>query len=144
MIIKLEKKFNECNIAICGRRSDILSKVLDDFLIKHDVYIDENKIISNYDFIFGSGVYSIIKEKSLKLSKYGWFGIHETPLPEGRGNAPIYWTIANNRKNIVATLFKFSKELDNGEICYQYNVGIDKIDCYKVLEKKRQLAVESC
>ena len=134
MIIRLKKDINNLKIGLFGTRKSILAAELDERNIN---YVDVDHIASidnSFDIIFSSGVYSIIKSEYLKLPVYGVIGFHETPLPEGRGNAPIQWTIENKRINLTITAFKFVKKMDADYFCkygsYQF-LNVNEIDNYK-------------
>jgi len=144
MVIKLDKPLQECKIGLLGFRQDILKSVLDELNINCVSIEDMNTIDDTYDFVFMSGVYYLIPDNVLNKPKYGIFGFHETPLPEGRGHAPINWTVENNRPNITVSLFKAASGVDDGLIAYQHNIPIYKDEDRNILELKRQQGVIDC
>lgn len=144
MIIKLYKSLNELKIGIIGTRKHYLADVLENKKIRYTIINNIEEINNSYDIIFGSGIYKIIKEPFLSLPKYGLIFFHETPLPEGRGNAPLQWTILNNRKNLTVTAFKAEEKMDAGDYLYQYNIGVDPMDTLQDIEKKRKLGIKGC
>ena len=99
MIIKIDKKPEDLVIGVIGFRSEHILKALR----KHNLEC----IMFNPDFphpcdiLIGSGVYSILPNDIITLPTYGTYIIHETPLPEGRGHAPIQWTLSNNLDSVV-------------------------------------------
>lgn len=64
--------------------------------------------------VFVIGWYSILQENL--LSRNDFFGMHYSPLPKYRGNAPLVWQIINGESEIGLSLFKFSLGIDDGEI----------------------------
>jgi len=144
MIIKLDKNIKDLKIGLFGTRKSLLADELDRRKIKYHVVKNIADIDKSFDFIFASGVYSIINNEYLKIPAYGIIGFHETPLPEGRGNAPIQWTIENKRINLTISAFKFIKEMDAGEIIYQYNIALSSTDTLSDLEKKRKMGIQKC
>ena len=143
MIIKLDKDFKDLKIGLLGFRSECFIPPLK----KHefDIHLVSLEEIDNsYDFIVESGVYNIIPEKYLNLPRYGFIGIHESPLPEGKGHAPLQWAVLNNRSNLTISLYKLDPKVDNGHIIYQYNMPISKTDVYADLESKRQQGITLC
>ena len=144
MIVKLTKELKDCKIGLLGFRQDILKPVLDELNINYVSIDDMNTIDDTYDFVFMTGVYKLIPINILNAPTYGIFGFHETPLPEGRGHAPINWTIENNRPNITISLFKAGSGVDDGLIVYQHNVPIYRDDDRSILEFKRQYGVTEC
>ncbi len=65
---------------------------------------------------FVIGWSALLGEAILKLPKYGWFGIHPTLLPTGRGRAPIPWTILKGLDSTASTMFQISSGIDDGPI----------------------------
>jgi methionyl-tRNA formyltransferase len=144
VIIKLKKDIKDLKIGLFGTRRKFLAEVLVNKNIKFVEIEHVSDLNTNCDVVFASGVYSLIKEKYLNHPTYGIIGFHETPLPEGRGNAPIQWTIENKRSNLTITALKFVKEMDAGDYVYQYNVPISISDTLVELEEKRKTGVQKC
>lgn len=143
MIVKIEKNISDMKIGLLGTRSNCFSRVLDRYRIEYSkVEIDE--IDQSYDLIFESGVYKIIPEEILLLPTYGVIGIHESPLPEGRGHAPIQWAVLNSRKNLTITLYRLNKGVDSGQIINQHNVPILQEDTLIELNEKREKGISEC
>ena len=154
MIIKVDKPLSELKIGIIGMRYFLLESVLKERGLSFKCLNDDCnynspnvsgvKITSEYDIIFASGVYNILPPEIIRRPKYGIYNFHETPLPEGKGHAPIQWTIENKRKNIVITFYEISEGIDDGKIACQYYVPIEKTDGYDTLEQKRQFGIKEC
>jgi methionyl-tRNA formyltransferase len=137
MIVKLDKNVSDLKIGLVGSRSACFAKTLKARGIKFQ-HITSDDIDETYDLVFESGVYHIIPESVLAKPLYGVIGTHETPLPEGKGWAPIQWSVLNNRKNLTITLYKLDGGVDSGEIINQVNVPILKHDTLDTLNKKRE------
>jgi len=144
VIIKLKNDIKKLKIGLFGARSKILAEVLVNKNIKFVQIEQVSDLNTSFDIVFASGVYSLIKEKYLSYPTYGIIGFHETPLPEGRGNAPIQWTIENKRINLTTTAFKFVNEMDAGAYIYQYNIPISISDTLVELEEKREEGIQKC
>ena len=150
MIVKLTKKIQECKIGIIGFRSTIIEKVLDKYNLDYIKISDESLVDVDYfdstkfDFVLGSGVHSIIGCDIIDKVKFGIFMIHETPLPEGRGSAPLQWTVKNKKDNLTCTLFKINSGIDNGMIVYQHNIPVNIHDTLVNLEEKRSEGIFQC
>lgn len=56
----------------------------------------------------------------------GWIGAHPTLLPEGRGRAPIPWTILKRKMTTGLTTFCLSAGADDGPILHQSKFTIDQ------------------
>ena len=144
MITHLHKNIKEMTIGILGLRNNTLEKILIDKEIPYTTLTSHNDINSSFDFVFCSGYYYMIPKDVLDKVLYGVYVFHETPLPEGKGHAPLQWTILNGRKNITITGFKCVPAPDSGEIIYQYNMPIEPYDTLVELENKRQIGTSLC
>jgi methionyl-tRNA formyltransferase len=77
---------------------------------------------SKLDFVFGSGWYQIISEKSLISISNGIYGLHNSLLPKFRGQSPLIWALLNGEPTIGSSLFKIGKEMDNGGVYHQWSI----------------------
>jgi methionyl-tRNA formyltransferase len=144
MIIKLEKAMEDLKIGIIGSRKELLKEVLTEKNINYDVVEQINDIDDTFDIVFGTGIYQLIKEPYLSLPTHGMVFFHETPLPEGKGNSPIQWTVFNKRPNLTVTAFKATEGMDSGAILYQYNIPISSLDTLEILDNKRNIGIKKC
>jgi len=141
MVIKINTDTHNLKIGITGTRYRCFENILKKYRIKFN-YVNIEDIDSSYDLIFESGVYTIIPDHILQQPKYGIIGIHETPLPMGKGHAPLQWTILNKRRNLTVTLYKLNQGIDTGEIIHQINIPVTIYDTLIELNKKRLLGIE--
>ncbi len=144
MIKILDKPFNELMIGVCGFRQSLLIPPLQKFRANYKQISGVQDITSEFDIVFVSGMYKLIKKAQLDAVKYGIFGFHESPLPEGKGHAPLQWAVLHGRPNLTITLFQFTEGVDAGPIAYQYNVPIGSMDTYPEIEAKRQEGISKC
>jgi methionyl-tRNA formyltransferase len=144
MIIKLEKGVEDLKIGIIGSRKELLKEILIQKNINYVVVEQINGIDDTFDIVFGTGIYQLIKEPYLSLPAYGMVFFHETPLPEGKGNSPIQWTVFNKRPNLTVTAFKANEGMDAGAILYQYNIPISSLDTLEILDNKRNIGIKKC
>ena len=131
-------------VGLLGSRSDTMLSVFKEKGLHCELISHYSEINNTYDIVFGSGVYDLVSEKYLELPTYGIVFFHETPLPEGKGNAPLQWTVENKKLNITVTAFKAVKAIDAGAIICQFNVPIYKTDTLSVLEIKRRQGIQGC
>lgn len=144
MIKKINKNINNLKIGVLGSRRSCFSKILDLYGLNY-VEIDNYMEIDNsYDIILESGVYEKIPEMFINMPILGFFGIHESPLPEGKGWAPIQWAVKNNRENLTVSFYKLNNKIDDGDIVCQYNVGIDPLDTLEEINAKRLTGISEC
>lgn len=142
-IIKIENSRN-LKIGLLGFRQNLLEDVLKENDFSYVNLKNQEDITDEFDIIFSTGVYYIIKEPYLSAPRYGVYGFHETPVPEGAGHAPIQWTVLNGKRNMVITLFKMEQKFDTGQIAQQFNQPFKWSDTYSILEEKRQLGISRC
>ena len=77
------------------------------------------------DVMVVSGYYNILPKKLLDLVPLGVWGIHNSLLPKYRGGAALVWQIINGEKELGSSLFKFTTEMDAGEILHQVTINSD-------------------
>lgn len=68
------------------------------------------------DHLFVLGWSQIIGYEMLDCFPGGVVGSHPTPLPFGKGRAPVPWTILENRRRSAVTLFQMTSKVDEGRI----------------------------
>ena len=73
----------------------------------------------NPDYIFVLGWSQIFKPTLLNIPKEFVVGSHPSPLPLGRGRAPVPWTILQDMEKTAVTLFKMDTGIDSGDILLQ-------------------------
>ena len=143
MILKINKALKEIRFGIIGTRSVLLQEVLDELkIINYQILKNCEEISDEYDMVLMSGVHYIIPGEVLTRPTYGVFGFHETPLPEGRGFAPIYWTIKNGRPNFTISMYQADTDIDTGRLVCQYNVPVLQTDTYASLSEKRGSGIQ--
>ena len=95
------------------------------------------------DWFMVFGWSQLVKEEILRIPRYGTLGFHMTKLPEGRGRAPVAWTVIKGKKEGWASLIWLEPGADNGDIAMQRSCPISIIDdAETVIEKISDLACE--
>lgn len=99
------------------------------------------------DFLFVCGWRHLISPELLDIAVRGTIGFHPTPLPKGRGPAPIINTLLSGWDESAVTMFYLSDGLDNGDIIGQefFSIGPDDYAAdvqSKVVECGRKLVRE--
>jgi methionyl-tRNA formyltransferase len=99
--------------------------------------IYERVLDAKPDFILAIGLSELIPTKVLDIPKtvtcqaprhsnsHGVIGMHPTPLPIGRGRAPIPWAIIKNLQTTGVTVFMLEEEADSGGIVLQRMITLD-------------------
>lgn len=102
-----------------------------DFPLKHVRDVNDPALVAEIAeiapaVIFVIGWSALIKQPLLELPRLGCVGIHPTQLPEGRGRAPIPWTILKGLRQTASTLFFLTEGIDDGEIIGQITFPVDE------------------
>ena len=95
------------------------------------------------DWFLVFGWSQLVKENLLEIPQKGTLGFHMTKLPEGRGRAPVAWTVINGKREGWVSLIWLYPEADNGDIAVQrsYNISLFD-DAETVVWKVNKLACE--
>ena len=131
-------------IGLFGTRAKYIETAIKEFKFQYQILDDISKIDNTFNLALGSGVYDILKKEILNIPKYGIYGIHESLLPEGKGHAPLHWTILSGKKILTFTLFKMAEKIDTGSLVCHYNKVIDPLDTIYELERKRIEGIKKC
>jgi methionyl-tRNA formyltransferase len=75
------------------------------------------------DILFVIGLSQLIPDPLINIATQGGVGFHPTMLPEGRGRAPVAWTILKNARAAVS-LFQLTPDPDAGDIIAQRQVEV--------------------
>jgi methionyl-tRNA formyltransferase len=75
------------------------------------------------DLIWVIGLSQLVPDSLINIASGGGVGFHPTMLPEGRGRAPVAWTILLGAR-AAANLFYLTDEPDAGDIIMQREVPV--------------------
>ncbi len=75
------------------------------------------------DIIFVIGLSQLVPDALVSIAPHGGVGFHPTMLPEGRGRAPVAWTILKGARAAV-NLFFLCAQPDAGDIIVQREVQV--------------------
>lgn len=90
-----------------------------------------------------AGWSQILKSDLLSLPARGTVGFHPTRLPEGRGRAPIPWSILKGLRRSAVSLLYLDAGVDSGDLVAQRDFEIGEADdAGTVYEKVAALHVE--
>ena len=99
-----------------------------------DVNSDETfkkLLVLQPDMFFQTGWHSKISKRLLEHAAYGFWSIHPSVLPVGRGGAVLNWALVNGEKEWGVTLLRLDEGLDSGDILGRALFEIDKNDYIK-------------
>ena len=75
------------------------------------------------DLLWVIGLSQLVPDRLINIARHGGVGFHPTMLPEGRGRAPVAWTILRGAR-AAANLFYLTDEADAGDIIIQREVPV--------------------
>lgn len=75
------------------------------------------------DLLWVIGISQLVPDRLIRIARFGGVGFHPTMLPEGRGRAPVAWTILLGAR-AAANLFFLTDEPDAGDIIVQREVPV--------------------
>ncbi|MGD2110546.1 MAG: methionyl-tRNA formyltransferase [Phycisphaerae bacterium] len=75
------------------------------------------------DLLWVIGLSQLVPDRLIRIARHGGVGFHPTLLPEGRGRAPVAWTILRGARAAV-NLFYLTDEPDAGDIIVQREVPV--------------------
>jgi len=93
------------------------------------------------DWLFVIGLSQLVPAELRDMTRAGAVGFHPTPLPEGRGRAPVAWTILLQRP-AAANLFFLTDEPDAGDIIEQRPVEVRPDDYASDLVARTNVVLE--
>jgi methionyl-tRNA formyltransferase len=93
------------------------------------------------DWLFVVGLSQLVPKGLCEIALAGALGFHPTPLPEGRGRAPVAWTILLD-KQAAANLFFLTDEADAGDIVEQRRVPVYPNDYAQELIDRTNVVLE--
>lgn len=88
------------------------------------------------DLAICPGWSQIIEAEVLSLPTHGFTGFHSSKLPNGRGGAPVNWSMIHGEDEIYISYFFYTPEIDAGDIIKQKSVPFEsRDDISTILEK---------
>lgn len=89
-----------------------------------------------------TGWSQLLRADLLGTSRHGAVGFHPTALPQGRGRAPIPWTLIKGLRRSAVSLFWLTEGVDDGPLIAQAEFEVDLHDDATTLYAKvRELHV---
>jgi methionyl-tRNA formyltransferase len=94
------------------------------------------------DICLCGGWSQIIDEEVLNIPESGFIGFHSSELPEGRGGAPVNWSLIEGADEVWISMFYYTAAVDAGDIITQGSVPVEPRDNISTLFD--ELAREAC
>ena len=126
-------------VQLLGIRSHLLEEQVKQLGCLTEIISSPSDLNHNADICLASGVYFIIEPNYLSIPRLGIWGFHESPLPKGRGCAPIHWTILGGEKELTVSFFKLVEKMDCGPLLGQESCFISRT---ALLEDLRVMATD--
>lgn len=99
------------------------------------LYFDHNRIDKEYDVLFILSYHKIIEKQFLK-NKHN-IVIHASDLPLGKGWAPMFWQILEDKNDIVFSMFEASDGVDDGDIYMKKTLSLTGFELNEELRYKQ-------
>lgn len=94
------------------------------------------------DLCLCGGWSQIIDEAVLDVPDRGFLGFHSSRLPEGRGGAPVNWSLIDGADEVWISLFYYESGVDAGDVIAQGSVPVEHRD--DIATVFDALATEAC
>lgn len=107
----------------------------------HDSHVAKFFRAHPFDLLFVIGLSQLVPHEVRSLARIDSVGFHPTPLPRGRGRAPVAWTILLNEP-AAANLFFLTDEPDAGDIIVQRPVEVLPDDYAQDLIDRTNIVLE--
>lgn len=80
----------------------------------------------------------IVKEKTLKTTKYGFINCHSSLLPSNKGLMPVFWSLLNEKTGF--TWYALDEGIDTGSVLLQQKVEVQTSFVKQLIITKEQSA----
>lgn len=80
------------------------------------------------EICLSGGWSQIIDKHVLDVPERGFFGFHSSRLPEGRGGAPVNWSLIDGADEVWISLFQYEPGVDSGDVLAQSSVPVEHRD----------------
>lgn len=123
-------------VQFLGTRAHFFEECVENLGCKVERIASPKELKENADICLISGVHYIIKPQLLNIPRLGIWGFHETALPQGRGCAPLQWTVLHGIPQLTVSFFELVEEFDSGRLLGQLSSPIARTDLLEDLRSK--------
>jgi methionyl-tRNA formyltransferase len=104
---------------------------------KYEIKISYNHLeVQSQDVVFILGYTKILNDDFLKSNKLNLV-VHESPLPKGKGFAPVQWQILEGAKFIPICLIEAISEVDSGDIILRHKIELSGYELFEEIREKQ-------
>jgi methionyl-tRNA formyltransferase len=113
----------------------LLKLISDSFNVNCNVYTNHKQINEEYEVCFILSYHRIIEKSVLDLIRYP-IVLHASDLPKGKGWAPFFWQILEDKNEIPITLFHATEGVDDGDFYLKSFVNLSGDELHDELREK--------
>lgn len=108
------------------------------------LFSDHGEIGHEFEIVFILSYFKILNTQFLKMHKHN-IVVHESDLPKGRGWAPLFWQVLENKNEIPIVLFEASENTDEGDIYLKDTIVYEGHELNSEIRQKQALkTIELC
>lgn len=100
------------------------------------LFFEHQNINESFDIVFILSYHKLIEKKYLEKNKHN-IVIHASALPQGKGWAPMFWQILENKNKIPFSMFEVDDSVDGGDIYMQKELHLTGYELNYELRKKQ-------
>jgi methionyl-tRNA formyltransferase len=123
-------------VQLLGTRSAELQKEVESLGCRTQIINGPEEQTPAADICLASGLHYIVSPDLLRITRLGLWGFHESKLPEGRGCAPLQWTVLEGKTELTVSFFELVEQFDSGRILGQMSLAIERTDLLDDLRNK--------
>ena len=112
------------------------AKELKNKIINSKLFFNHEDLAQEYDIVFILSYHKIIQQEYLDKNKHN-IVIHASDLPRGKGWAPLFWQVLEDKNTIPFTMFEASSGVDDGDIYMQKDLLLTGYELNDELREKQ-------
>ncbi|MFK5974979.1 MAG: formyltransferase family protein [Sulfurovum sp.] len=112
------------------------AKVLNISIENSSLFFNHTDINESFDIVFILSYHKIISDEYLAKNKHN-IVIHASDLPKGKGWAPLFWQVLEDKNIIPFSMFEASRGVDDGCIYMQKDLHLTGYELNSELRDKQ-------
>lgn len=119
-------------------------KILKKKRISAKLFSDHENISEEFGIVFILSYFKIIPKEFLLKHKNNLV-VHESNLPKGKGWAPLFWQILENKNEIPIVLIEASERMDEGDVYIKDSILYEGHELHdEIREKQAKKTIDLC
>ncbi|QLH81206.1 methionyl-tRNA formyltransferase [Halosimplex pelagicum] len=102
----------------------------------NDPGVVEQIVADEPDFLFVVGWSRLVEQSVIDIPEIAVIGMHPTPLPRGRGRAPVAWNLIKGYDETSLSMFRLVEKADAGPVYATHEIPITRRDDASSLNEK--------